>query len=823
MEPTPVGQNYGLILSVEELARFCDRLLASGDSSIGFDLETGYLGHDREKYSLHPETAFIVGVSFTDSRHWARYVPMRHDGGENLDPRECARLLWPVLNTGRGVAHGSTFEMRHLARFFREYLADDPEFGAAVRASQGYFPLRSCTQVEAYLAADYQEFGLKFLTEALFGHKMVELHELFPGLPKNRHKFMRFNPLDQHDPAVYEYACEDSAWCLAIHEHYHERVTAMGLYRVEREILQVVCEMEETGVVYDWAFYRRAAEQLRQFRDLFNAEIMEELSRLTGEPVAINLNSPAKVRDVLYTKLGMRTSVYTKSTRDLPRAQRVMSTGKIAIEALAKKYPVVKAIREWKEMQRLLGTYLDVYEKTYSYAADGRAHPHYLNSVVITGRFAAADPPIQGCPRKYHFDLKAAREVHEAHAEAHGPKCTCPEFPAPPGTCFILNYRDGIVAPEDHYILGFDLSQAELRAIAGEAQEPALLEAFRTGQDVHALTAALMLKLPLAEVTADFRDIGKTMNFALMYGMQTKSLADRLAVPVDEATALFNSYFAVFSRIAAWRDAQIATGRAQKYVTSRFGRKLPIWEYHSEKQWVYQAGDRGCVNYPIQGAATGDYVRMAMVRCRFAIRGAGLADKVHLFLNVHDALEFYVHRSVPPERVLAVLVPAVKIPVAGWPAMAADWHIAKRWGSPKRVEYLDGRVLVKGDTVQELVPSVEVDEETGEEELFLDPIDPAVIRAALDRVAAVAERRQLVVELDQMPDDSGYRRFVALLALRPGANALTLRTPEGDLDMTTHAGTDLGPADLAAVSQLLGPARLSYAVDTAAVAAGVRL
>jgi DNA polymerase-1 len=340
---------------------------------------------------------------------------------------------------------------------------------------------------------------------------------------------------------------------------------------------------------------------------------------------------------MLFDKLGYRTTVYTDKTRDLPYHERKMSTGTIALTKLAAQVPVVKMILQWREQTKLLGTYLDKYENAYNYADDGRTHPSHLSAFVITGRFAVADPPYQQSPKKYHFDLAAARAAHEAG-----------ETP-PPGTCFKFNFRDVIVAPPDHYILGFDLSQAELRAIAGEAQETALLRAFELGEDVHRLTASLMLGIPLDEVTDEQRSIGKTMNFALLYGMGVKSLADRLGIPVEEAQALMDKYFAGYASIATWSARQVEHGRRHGYVTSRFGRKLPIWEYTSDKDYIRQGGDRACVNYPIQGAATGDYMKIAMVRAQAAIKAAGLSDQIHLVMNIHDALEFYVHRSVDPQ------------------------------------------------------------------------------------------------------------------------------------------------------------------------------
>ncbi len=799
-------RNYGLVTSEAELEALIRRLTDS-DEPFGFDIETGYLGEDKPKHSLHPETAIVAGISLTNSLNWARYVPLGHDDADNVDNYAAARLLWPLLQTGRGVAHNAAFELRHLAKWFRDFLTSDPDYGPQVTATAGYYPVRSCTLVESYNAAEFERFPLKPMIKSLFDHQMIELHELFPDLPKNRWKFIRFNVLDPRDPKVIEYACEDALWCLALHRKYHDQVKDSMPYRIDMALLDVVCEMEDEGVLYDWAFMHRAAERLRSFQDRFNAEIMRELSELCNETIAINLASPAKVGEVLFGKLGMSTTVYTAATRNLPHAERKMSTGKIALERLAKQHTVVERIRQWKEMTRLLGTYLTKYEGLYGYADDGRTHPSILTCAVVTGRFAVADPPLQQSPKKYHFDLAPARAAHRAHADAHGPKCTCDAFPPPEGTCFKLNFRDAIVAPPEHYILGFDLSQAELRAIAGEAGETALLAAFANGEDVHRLTASLMLRIPIEEVTDDQRSIGKTMNFALLYGMGVKSLADRLALPVDEAQALYDAYFRVYSKIAIWSAKQVQHGKRHGYVVSRFGRKLPIWEYQSDKEWIQAKGDRACVNYPIQGAATGDYVRLAMVRARKAIRAAGLADLVHLAMNVHDALEWYVHVSVPLEKVLTVLNDAVIFPVPGWPAMQADWHIAKRWGSPRAIVLEPDGSITSGGTVIIDAPAVEVDEDTGEETIVFDEADIEAVRTYAEQTRR-GEGRHLIITVTDMPDLDAYTRFLAFVDQRPGPNTLTVATPTGDVTPAVH--TDLSPADLGTVSLHLGPVTITY-------------
>jgi DNA polymerase-1 len=796
------GRNYGLISSYEELIEYTERVhqdIRNG-SPFGFDIETGYHGPDREKGSVHPETAILAGISFSSSTDWARYVPLGHNDAENLDNHDAAIIFWDLLQTGMGVAHNAGFELRHLAKWFRQHLSSDPLRGDAVRKSHGYFPVRSDTLVEAYLMAEFERFGLKPLTKALFDHNMTELYELFPDLPVNKRKYLRFNTLEL-TPKVVDYACEDSVWCLAIHERYWPQVKDRLLYRVEMAIVtEVLWDMEDEGICYDWGLMQRTADELREFRDRYNAEIMGDLTEILGKPTAINLASPKQVADILFDQLGLRTSVYTKGTRDLPPEQRRMSTGDIALQKLAKNHPVVRKILLWRNATKLLGTYLDKYEQQFNFADDGRVHANHLSAFVRTGRFATSTPNYQQSPKKYHLDLAEAIAAHEAGQTA------------PDGSCFKFNFRDVIVAPPDFYILGFDLSQAELRAIAGEAQEIALLEAFANGEDVHRVTASLMLGIPIDEITDEQRQIGKMLNFALLYGMSAKGLADRLAITLDEAETLMDKYFAGLPGIAAYIQRQQSFGRTNGYVVSKFGRRLPIWEYKSPNPFVQQGGDRACVNYPIQGAATGDYMKIAMVQAIRAIREAGLGDKVRLVMNVHDALEFYVHKSHKPQDVIKLLEPAVIFPVTGWPAMKADWHIAKRWGSP--VEIIanpDGTYTAKGEKQYELTPSVEVDDEGEVIEVLPDVSDEALREAVRPQFDA---GRQVVLKLGRMPEIPDWRAFVARLKELPGFNTVTVLTPDGTITIPFSCG--LRPDHLGKVNTLLRDPGMTieYAIDT---------
>jgi hypothetical protein len=321
----------------------------------------------------------------------------------------------------------------------------------------------------------------------------------------------------------------------------------------------------------------------------------------------------------------------------------------------------------------------------------------------------------------------------------------------------------------------------------------------------------------------------------LLYGMGAKSLADRLAISVEEAQALFDKYFSVYPGIAAWSAEQVRFGREHGYVTSKFGRRLPIWEFLSDKRWIQQKGERACVNYGVQGAATGDYMKIAMVRVQRALREHGLLERVRLVMNVHDALEFYVDRSVQPHELITILEPAVIFEVDGWPAMKADWHIAKRWGSPRDVELRDGKLIVKGRKEFEVVPAVEQDEETGElvevlPEVSLDvlraaagvstqddlPRHDVLARAAIARgvMTGIEPGRRVVVNLADMPEQQAWDRFWEYLVARPGPNHVTVHTPEGVLPLyLPGGGTSIGPEQRGEIGVIVGAVEVSYVAE----------
>lgn len=852
MSELQAGPSYDLLATERGLTERVTALIQEA-KPFSFDIETGYEGDTREEAQLHPEENFIAGISFTNSLRWARYVPMRHDSGANLDPEWVAQTMWPLMVTGLGVPHGGQFELRCMSRWFREYV---PE----ARATNGYFPIRSDTMLEAHAEGRHRTVALKPLTLRTFNHQMAEILSLFPGdLTKFQENSIRFSALDQHDPAVYEYACEDSLWTLA---HHYKRYMGVGgypaisdpghpqhrIYQIEMAILYIVCGMEETGLCYDWAYMRDGALRGREFQEKLSTEISADLSEMLGEPVKLNIASPKQVATVLYDRLHLPVKRRSRKTNN-------PSTDKIALKGLSKQYPVVQKIVDWKQLAKLCGTYLETYERKFAYCECGRSHPHHMQCGVPAGRFAVSGPPYQQSPKKYHYELSSKN----LNAVTLGDGSIAVLRPDQ----FNFNFRNAIICPPGYYGFGFDYSQIELRVLAGEAGETALVEAFARGEDVHKKTASLMLSIPLEQITDDHRGVGKTMNFALGYQMGVDGLADRLGITKGEAQDLFDQYFMAYSHIKDYMAATIETAARQGYVLTKFGRRVPIWEFESAEVWKRREGERLAGNAPIQGGAA-DYMKIAMVRADQALRKTGLIDRgVRLVMNIHDALEWYVPYSVRPGEIINALTkpgvvdahPAILFPVEGWPPMVAEWHAWEKWGSAKELEVSDdGAVRIKGERDEEFTPGEEDEDGPSLPAVDLEAMrrargeaqgagapDPGHQPVAVDSPgsALAVDRpdnrhrgvlspycgpaRTVIIQAGAIQPDQ-FRAFMELLEGSPGPNSVLLKIPGGAVPFRQTCG--LSPDHLAEITLALGQAEVTWdpdSVDGAAVAQGAVL
>lgn len=835
--------SYDLLEDLGEIRERCQAVIAD-KKPFGFDVESGYLGDSREGASLHPEENFLVAWQFTNSLNWSRMIPLGFgeagSHSRNVDNKAVAPMLWEMLHAvdddglPLGVAHGAVAELRWAARWFLRHLWDHPLFGRQVRLSHGYYPVRSCTMLESFSEGKNKRHALKASTLANYGHQMRELvkgsesllGKLLGRTPTEKEEnSVRFNVFDPADPEVIAYACEDAVWCLRHHLDRWPLVKDTFIYKLEMQVLPIVCSMSDVGIQYDWNLLRAKDAEITAFNEQLLAEIIADFEELTGEqlPPAFNFNSSKQFGDLLYGKCGM--PVLHKTPGGKPSVD-----AKNALPGLAKDYPVVAKYMGWKRLTDLKVKFVGTYERDYLWADDGRAHPTLNQHGTIAGRFSCESMNYQQSPGEYHYELRD-------------------------GTRFDFNFRDAIVAtwpgarnwwdivleeagcpdiPEPEslswYIIGFDYSQIELRVMAAEAGETALLESFDRGEDVHKRTAALMLDIPLAEMAGmpkKSRAVGKTFNFATVYGQGVGAKADQLGISIEDAREKDAQYNALYPHMKPCRMRVIGRARRDGYIITKFGRRVTLHQIKDENSKIRAKEEMTAGNAFIQGPATGDYVKMAMVRAVKALRKAGLDDRVRLVMNIHDALEFEVREDVAPIDVIRVLQPAVVFPITGpgaaWPEMVAEWHLGRSWGSVKDI-HLEGDQIVVGKK----------DEcERCSAEPAKAPV-PARAAPALQPEPPVPATpagppREVVVVLGWVPTQDQVKAFAEFARALPGKNPVELQMPGDGGGQHVRAGFTCGltPGHEARVSMLLGsPVMMHYdadSVDTGELTVGLGL
>lgn len=760
------AKDYAAITSVAQLEKLAEQLLSEG-KPVGFDTETGYYGADRKKGSVdhYWKNQMLVGFSLTNDPSWARYVPLAHDSGGNIDdPQAALEAVRELLTKGHIVAHNAKFEKAVMWKAAKinvgsEGVLDDTILDTFVTSPTCHPNFRTM-------------IGLKDLVLYFFDHQMIHIQELWPGLPKNKEPMIRFNTLDV-TPDVVAYACEDAAWVLPLRERVS--IPAMkdrGFIRqLEHEIMNIMDEVERKGVSIDWDGLQRSYEEAVTFIPEMEQYVKRKFTELARRDLSeLNLNSAQQMKKLLFEELGMTTTRLTKKGADNPdmEAWQRMSSDKKSLVALSNEHEAVRVLLEFREVKTMFNNRHNKWLKEFHFADDGKIHANYKQAGAEgsddpapgSGRFSASDPPIQGVTKKWlHTSVDLDFDPNDKKNKAKLAEFF--ETHKAGRDYWAGNFRDFIIASPNSYFLTYDYSQVELRMLTGASQEPSLLEAFRKDDDVHTLTAALMLNKDPYDINKDTeRPIGKTFNFALLYGMGVKSLSEQLGKSLDEAQDLYNRYFAVFTNIGSWMNQARRKGVENKYAETIFGRKIPLWYLYSPKRGFQAHGARLAINGPIQGSAA-DYMKIAMYRAYLTLKKEKLwFDKVTIVMNQHDALTFEVDNSVDPNELRELLQPRVVFdenttPVlAGYPAFKADWELGQRWGSSAPFSYNQKAAFVDGVWVPQ-----------AEEQI-----------------------NALTIKLPDNPTEKSFRDFLSEVKKTTGDTRITVSLPKGNVALPFTAG-----------------------------------
>ena len=483
------------------------------------------------------------------------------------------------------------------------------------------------TMIAHYLLYPDMRHGLDELADKFLGYKMMSFEEMIA--PQSPRQF----DLRQVEPARLQfYAAEDTHITYLLYEYLYERLEKAGLMKlfteVEMPLVKVLLGMEREGVRLDKSCLGRQADELQG--ELLRLE--GEISLLLGH--SINVNSSRQVGEALFDELQIVEKAKKTKTGGYTTSEEVL-------EKLRDKHPVVGKILDYRGVKKLLSTYVEALpELVYP---DGKIHTTFNQTIAATGRLSSSNPNIQNIPIR----TPEGRAIREAFIPEEG--CT---------------------------FLSADYSQIELRLMAHFSEDPALIEAFRSGQDVHQATAAKIYGLSHGEVSADMRRRAKTANFGIIYGISAFGLSERLSIPRREAKELIDGYFASYPGVARYMTEVVEEAKKRGYVTTLLGRRRLLPDINSANAVVRGYAERNAINAPLQGSAA-DLIKLAMIRLEQAIRERGLGSR--MILQVHDELNFNVplpeldEMTALVREVMESVYPDLRVPLEVSIGHGANW------------------------------------------------------------------------------------------------------------------------------------------------------
>ncbi|WP_113911426.1 DNA polymerase I [Roseovarius dicentrarchi] len=544
----------------------------------------GYVAVDTETTSLNEMQADLVGISLCVEPGHACYIPLAHKGEGEGD-----------LFGGAALAEGQMPAQEALDAL--KPVLEDPsilkigqnmKYDAKILARRGIeiAPFDDTMLISYALHAGLHGHGMDALSERYLNHAPIPIKTLLGG-GKSAITFDRVPVAD-----AVKYAAEDAditlrLWTVLKPQLHRSRVTRV-YEALERPLVPVLAHMERNGIAVDRDTLSRMSGAFAQKM----AALEEEIHTLAGRK--FNVGSPKQLGEILFDEMSLDGGKRGKTG--------AYATGADVLEDLATEHELPARVLDWRQISKLKSTYTDALQDHID-PDTGRVHTSYMQAGANTGRLASSDPNLQNIPVR----SEEGRRIREA-----------------------------FVAPEGKVLVSLDYSQIELRILAHVADIEALKQAFRDGQDIHAMTASEMFGVPMEDMTPEIRRQAKAINFGVIYGISGFGLARNLRIPRSEAQGFIDRYFERFPGIRAYMDDTVEFGKKHGYVQTLFGRKIHTPEIGAKGPRAGFA-KRAAINAPIQGTAA-DVIRRAMIRMPDAI--ADLPCK--MLLQVHDELLFEV-------------------------------------------------------------------------------------------------------------------------------------------------------------------------------------
>ena len=481
------------------------------------------------------------------------------------------------------------------------------------------------TMVAHYLLQPELNHGMDYLAEVYLKYDTIKIESLIGPRGRGQKNMRDLAPED-----ICDYACEDADVTLRLKHILEKELIEAGadrlFYDIEMPLVRVLAYMERNGA-------RVNTETLKETSRYFTERLQQiesEIYDLAG--FTFNIASPKQVGEVLFERIKIVDKAKkTKSGQ--------YSTSEEVLEGLRTKHPIVEKILDHRGLKKLLSTYVDALPALIN-PATGKIHTSFNQTVTATGRLSSSNPNLQNIPIRN----EDGKEIRKAFIPEPG----CEFFSA-------------------------DYSQIELRIMAHLSGDDNLIEAFRSGEDIHAATASKIYHVPIEEVTREQRSQAKTANFGIIYGISVFGLAERMNVSRAEAKELIENYFATYSGVKRYMDESIAVAREKGYIETLLHRKRYLPDITSHNSVVRGYAERNAINAPIQGSSA-DIIKMAMIEIYRRFRAEKLRST--MILQVHDELNFSVY-SDEKERVQQIVIEAME----GAYQMQVPLHADYGWGT----------------------------------------------------------------------------------------------------------------------------------------------
>lgn len=484
------------------------------------------------------------------------------------------------------------------------------------------------TMIAHYLLNPELRHNMDYLAETYLKYKTVSIEELI-GPKGKKQGNMRNVPLNQ----ISEYAAEDADITLQLKDYFEPLLKQESVedlfHNIEMPLIYVLAEMEATGVTLDISALKESSEILSD--QLVSLE--KEIHELAG--LEFNINSPKQIGEVLFDRMKLDEKAKKTKTGGY-------STSEEVLEKLRSKHPIIGKILEYRGLKKLLSTYIDALPELIN-KETGKIHTSFNQAVTATGRLSSTNPNLQNIPVRDEI----GREIRRA-------------FTADNDDCIFFSA---------------DYSQIELRIMAHLSNDAHMVEAFVSGEDIHAATAAKIYNVPINEVTSDMRRKAKTANFGIIYGISVFGLAERLNIPRAESKELIDGYFNTYPEIRKYMDESIRVAKEHGYVETIFKRKRFLPDINSGNAVVRGYAERNAINAPIQGSAA-DIIKLAMIKIHQRFEEEGL--KSRMILQVHDELNFNVYKE-EYEKVKEIVLDSMENVIKLRVPLIADYGEGKSW------------------------------------------------------------------------------------------------------------------------------------------------